>query len=201
MQDNKKIERLKRAIDEKNMKVIEINNSTNNLLSYKVLGNRGVSYNVKLELNKNISCACIDQKKTKSFCKHIYLIYVKILNILPTTDLSTFIDENTFNDLLTKHNAFINKRNNIVRPEVVLRNSDEDECSICFDVYSNNPNNPDTYCCKTCRNGFHMLCIHEMIKYSASKCPLCRTDINFNNNDDYEDDETVKQLAEQIKNL
>ena len=203
MQDSKKIERLKRAIDEKNMKVIDLS-SDNNLLSYKVLGNRGVHYKVKLELNKNISCACIDQKKNKSFCKHIYLIYVKILNILPTPDLSTHIDQDIFNDIVNRHNNFINKRNNLInQPNIILRNSEDEECSICFEIYSNKPDNPDTYCCKTCRNGFHMICINEMIKYSSSKCPMCRTNIKFNNiNDiDIENDETVKQLSEQIKRL
>ena len=102
MQDYKKIQRLKRAIDEKSMKVIDYNYMNDNLLIYKVLGNRGVFYDVKISKNDEISCACIDQKKTKSYCKHIYLIYVKVFNILPTVDLSTFITDEYFNNLVTR---------------------------------------------------------------------------------------------------
>jgi len=193
MQDYKKIQRLKRAIDEKSMKVINYNYIDDNVLIYKVLGNRGVYYEVEIPKNDDISCECIDQKKTKSFCKHIYLIYVKVFNILPSTDLSTFITEDYFDNLVISHNNFLNKKNTN-KKEIKLRNEDDDECSICFDNYSKQ----ETYGCKKCRNGFHMKCIKEMMTFSKL-CPMCRCDIDFSN-EEYEDEEVIK-LEKKIKKM
>ena len=185
--DSKKIDRLKRAVNEKSMKVIDTS-VTDTKLTYKVLGNRGVCYDVTFECDKYTKCKCIDQCKSKSYCKHIYLIYVKIFNIIPSGD-SLLVTQEIFNDLTECHSAFTNR----APVDVELRNEDDD-CSICFEPIQQT----GAYCCRLCKNGFHTECIHQMLKFS-NRCPLCRSDINFNH--DPEETDAIINLTRQIKNM
>jgi hypothetical protein len=188
MDSIKKIDRLKRAVNEKSMKVIDTS-VTESKLTYIVLGNRGVCYDVVFECGKDTKCKCIDQCKTKSFCKHIYLIYVKIFNNIPSGD-SLSVTPEIFETLTGYHSAFINR----VPLDIKVRN-ESDDCSICFDPVDTQLG---IYCCRVCKNGFHSECIHQMLKFS-NRCPLCRTDINFN--PDPEETDAIINLTRQIKNM
>jgi hypothetical protein len=201
MDSFKKTERLKRSINQKDMKVIDINNSIEKTtLEYKVLGNSGSFYNIKIPLNGEINCQCIDQRKTKSFCKHIFLIYVKIFKIIPDIDnLSLFINKETYDNLLIKHNEFINK--SLIKKEETSENinirNEDDDCSICFCEIDK----CDIYACHECKNGFHLSCINQMMKYN-NKCPLCREVIILKDkNSIVVDDKDIINLIKQIERM
>ena len=191
-------QRLKRSINEKDMKVIEMNyhdNDNEKMLKYVVLGNSGKFYNVKIPLNDNIHCECIDHRNTRSFCKHIYLIYVKILKIIPDLDnISLFVNDEIFNNLIIKHNEFINKKNNDNKDiKIDIRNK-QDDCSICFISLDECK---EIYACYECKNGFHMLCIDQMIKFH-NKCPLCRSIIKKDLENENKD---IINLIKKIENI
>ncbi len=121
------------------IKLIEINED-----NFKVYGSTGKIYTIT-KTEPDLQCNCIDYKKNKRYCKHIYFI---LLNVYKSTN----------------------------RLEEPLQPRNE-ECSICFEQLDK------PIVCKTCKHGFHNLCIHEMEKVSKkSNCPMCRTDF-FNIND------------------
>ena len=154
-----KVARLKRS---KFIRLISINDE-----SYTVYGSTGTIYTIKIEPSMN--CTCIDFKKNKNYCKHIYFIFLNIYKIIPQLDKDYSIEE-----LKEFHNKFLESKS--IKLEV--RNED-DPCSICFEIIE------DPFVCKICRNGFHQCCINDVIKFSKkSNCPLCRGNLNEENIDD-----------------
>jgi hypothetical protein len=59
-------------------------------------------------------------------------------------------------------------------------NQNEDCCSICLE--QNNITSIELDC--GCKNKFHLGCIDELKKHKITKCPLCKKNINRNNNHD-----------------
>jgi len=154
------VSRLKRSTKQ-NIKLGLISES-----EYTVYGSTGTRYLVKTEPSMN--CTCIDYKKNKRYCKHIYFIFLNVYKIVP--DLDKVYTEAELKEL---HTNFYECKMNIS-----ARNTD-DPCSICFECIS------DPLVCKKCQNGFHKSCINEMTKYSGkSNCPLCRSNLNENILDD-----------------
>ncbi len=209
---NDKLKRLRKAIDEKSMKVlnyVQNEQDRDNILKYSILGSTGSIYNVNFEKGNDektgqMSCSCPDHENHKSYCKHIYLVYLKIFNIMPDLNVSgNTITNNQFEllnrgqDLFLKKMLEKNNKNDETTTNNDCRMGPEDECPICFDLMGNQP----LFSCKTCKNGFHHSCIQMIFKYN-SKCPMCRSNIK-NNEDDSENekDEDVDALTNRIRSI
>ena len=195
------IVRLKRAVTQKNIKLV-FSNIYDTHLAYKVLGNTGSSYIVQIPYNGYITCECIDFKKHKSQsrCKHIHFIFIKIFKLLQTTN-SLFISPETFKELCVKHNIFITP-SCTTNAVIKARNANED-CCICFEpvVYPKQENvvEINNFICPSCNNGFHLECITEVRRYK-NNCPLCRGSLTVNLPSDIVD-ESTSNIVQQILDL
>jgi hypothetical protein len=83
------VSRLKRSTKQ-NIKLGLISES-----EYTVYGSTGTMYLVKTEPSMN--CTCIDYKKNKRYCKHIYFIFLNVYKIVP--DLDKVYTETELKDL------------------------------------------------------------------------------------------------------
>jgi len=150
------IVRLKRSA-KSNIKLISMDEGPEGPL-YKVFGTTGTIYTINPSPVMN--CTCIDFKKNKRYCKHIYFIFLNVYKTIPSLDKCYHIDE-----LKKLHTNFFNKSVDVRDPL--------EPCSICFE------SNDSPTVCKVCRNGFHQSCINEMTKFTRkTNCPLCRSDLN-----------------------
>ena len=218
MQNQQQIARLKRAVTQKNIKLIS-STLTDTYLLYKVLGNTGSFYDVKVPCEGTLSCKCIDFLKNKARCKHLHFIYVKVFKLLPEVVAAenNFISGEVFASLCEKHKAFVvpkrtdeGEGKGSKDKEVTARNATED-CCICFEKMPESNTEPNTmestnnnsFICSTCQNGFHRDCIMQVMRYNTC-CPLCRSTLTLppdNDNDNLEDDKTVASLILQIQRL
>jgi len=164
--------RLKRSVNAKqNIKLMSIDEGRSGPL-YKVLGSTGTIYTISFSPSMN--CTCIDFKKNKRYCKHIYFIFLNVYKMIPSLDKSYSIDD-------LKENIFLETGKAIVRDPL-------EPCSICFEC-----NDINCIVCKTCKNGFHQSCINEMAKFTRkTNCPLCRSNLNEN---------ILEELVKQIESL
>ncbi len=200
---NDKIKRLKKAVDDKSMKVINFIQNNEDELVYNILGSTGSFYDVKFTkpINNNkgyMTCTCPDHARHHSFCKHIYLVCIKVFKIIPDFEItSNELTEMQFILLKNNHAKFMESQSKIKKEEDTLngyRFNREDECSICFDIFGEN----SIYGCKTCKNCFHQSCIDALVRFSArSRCPMCRGSIQQNNSNN---EEEVQNLVDIMRN-
>ena len=223
---NDKMKRLKKAIDEKSMKVLNYIQNEEHKLHYKILGSTGTVYDVffmepmgqnnsnttttttneeVIEQEGKMSCSCPDHDRHKSFCKHIYLVYIKIFHLIPDIEaVGNRINKMQYQMMKNGHERFMTLRQQKTEenkkrtnPLEGYRYNPEDECSICFDVFGELP----LFGCKTCKNCFHDSCMTAIFRYN-SKCPMCRSNISKNDmkENEEEEDKEVSDLAKKIKN-
>ena len=151
------IVRLKRSA-KNNIKLISMDEGPEGPL-YKVFGTTGTIYTINCSPNMN--CTCIDYKKNKRYCKHIYFIFLNVYKTIPSLDKCYHVDE-----LKELHTNFFNQTSVDVRDPL-------EPCSICFECIDT----PTV--CKVCKNGFHQSCINEMTKFTGkTNCPLCRSNLS-----------------------
>ncbi len=202
---NDKIKRLKKAVDDKSMKVMNFIQNNDEELSYNILGSQGNFYDVKFTKPSEgqpkgyMTCTCPDHAKHHSFCKHIYLVYIKVFKLMPDMEItSNELTEMQYILLKNNHDRFMESQKKVNREEDRLsgyRFNKDDECSICFDIFGEN----NIYGCHSCKNCFHQSCINALLNFSSrSKCPMCRGPIQQNNSNQDEDQE-VQNLADQIR--
>ncbi len=197
-----KMKRLKKAIDEKSMKVLDFTQmDIENQLMYKILGSTGTFYDVIFSKEK-MSCTCPDHDRHKSYCKHIYLVYIKIFHLIPDleatgnaiTEMQYILMKNAHEKFMEGYKKKMEENEKHKDKMKGYRFHKEDECSICFDIFGDLP----VFGCKTCKNCFHDHCMTTILKYNP-KCPMCRSSIS--KSDKEEDvDEEVDELAKRIKN-
>ncbi len=222
---NDKMKRLKKAIDEKSMKVLNYIQNEEHKLHYKILGSTGTVYDVffmeplqnqnlnqtnvtttnnEEEQEGKMTCSCPDHDRHKSFCKHIYLVYIKIFHLIPDIEaVGNKINKMQYQMMKNGHERFMMLRQqkseenkSRTNPLEGYRYNPSDECSICFDEFGELP----LFGCKTCKNCFHDSCMTAIFKYN-SKCPMCRSNISKNDKvEEEEDDKEVSELARRIKN-
>jgi hypothetical protein len=147
---NKKVDRLNRSWS---IKLVDIQDYT-----YTVYGSTGKLYTITTE--DGFRCNCIDCKRNKSYCKHIYFIFLNVFGFTP--DLNRTY---TPGELRAFHDSFLKSRINLK-----ARNEHED-CPICFER-----NSSECFVCQICENGFHTSCVQTMFKFST-KCPMCRSQL------------------------
>lgn len=154
----------------------------------------------KVILNSTITCSCIDYKKRKQPCKHVYFVLFRILQA-NMEDVNRFIlSSNEFNieylDKLYKDFLVKNQRNNpsILKPNLrkkykqLIQDRKEqkqdinalvrkyrrplgEDCSICYETIVKENN---IMTCQFCWNNFHTVCINHWKRTGYDTCPLCR---------------------------
>ncbi len=207
LQKGDKMKRLKKAIDEKSMKVLNFQQTEENELKYQILGSTGSFYDVIFNEN-NFSCSCPDHARSQSYCKHIYLVYIKIFHLIPDVEaVGNNLNTMQFRMMKGAHERFMELRKKKEEEQANTSSRDvlegyrfnkEDECSICFDIFGEQK----IFGCKHCKNCFHDVCMQAVFRVN-SKCPLCRGNIHkddMENKDDEEEDKEVNDLANRIKN-
>ncbi len=199
-----RMRRLKKAIDEKSMKVLNFEQTEENELKYEILGSTGTYYDVIFN-NNSFCCSCPDHERTQSYCKHIYLVYIKIFHLIPDVEATgNSLNEMQFRMMKGAHQRFMELRkkkeeenssasNNVLEG---YRFNKEDECSICFDVFGEEK----IFGCKHCKNCFHDVCMQAIFRIN-SKCPLCRGTVGKDDMENKEEEDSeVVDLAKKIKN-
>ena len=152
----------------------EVLNSDNNTGLFKI---KGTTNNIYTIIISNIpTCTCIDYKKRKQNCKHIYYILLKFFKAIPS---DTYLwesswDFNTINLLWANYNSQITEKKDA---EVVQKCIKENECCICLNDFTDDYK--VCYCKYSCGNNFHVKCFKSWEKISMTqnidlKCPLCR---------------------------
>lgn len=184
--------RLQRAINEKSMKILEFTHE-NDILEYRVLGNTGTVYKVTFEPHQ-FTCTCPDFLKRKSQCKHAYLVYIKIFEMLPDLQREqNHLTSDEFVQMCMKHQMFVSGSTSGSSSESTSTSENEsgsgsgsgsstseDECSICFDILGNIS---ECHECYQCHKYIHNICYTTICNYGISSCPLCRADYNATGSD------------------
>jgi hypothetical protein len=155
------VQRLRRAVEETRMKVL----SHTDDLTFTVCGSTFNDYTIKFK-DDTFSCTCMDHRRRRTFCKHIYLVYMKVLHIVPDVNQT---DNRVSTGLIREAYASFRTRQTIIGPDM----RESDECPICFDPLAESTN----YVCRVCRNGFHQLCMDELMSRGHRVCPMCRAEI------------------------
>lgn len=143
----------------------------NNKWELTVKGSSNKVYKILLSKEK-INCKCMDFTIRKKICKHLYFIFVKVLN-------STFaINDNDIESIKNKFNEISDKLYSILSNHVgtceKIEYDKSDSCCICFEDFGDE----DIIQCKmTCKNVFHMECINLWLSKNKN-CPLCRSTWN-----------------------
>lgn len=158
---------------------------------FNVMGTTGNIYKVCIE-DDYYSCDCPDYLNRKSYCKHLFFILGKVLNISPPDILSNnynlnsikeFIDNNNIlqnfinDDLVTKFNNIKLKSDNIVKQKM------NETCAICFDDLDKKDDL--VYCKYVCGNSVHSKCFKQWSLIKPNKCVYCRNNIDINKNGEY----------------
>lgn len=174
------VQRLRRAVEETHMKVL----SHTDDLTFVVCGTSD-DYTIKFKDDK-FSCTCMDHRRRRTFCKHIYLVYMKVLHIVPDVNQT---DNRVPTELVREAYASFKTRQSS-SPEM----REAAECPICFDALAESTN----YVCRVCRNGFHQSCIDEVVNRGHyDNCPMCRADI-IRTGDFMESDEVAQAVHQLI---
>ncbi len=156
------VQRLRRAVHETQMKVL----SHTDDLSFVVCGTSD-DYTIQFK-NDKFSCSCMDHRRRRTFCKHVYLVYIKVLQLVPDVNQT---DNRVPTELIREaYAAFRTRQTTQQQPEM----RESAECPICFDPLAASVN----YVCRTCRNGFHQECIDHVANRGHSNCPMCRAAIS-----------------------
>lgn len=156
------VQRLRRAVEETHMKVL----SHTDDLTFHVCGTTD-EYTIKFKDDK-FSCTCMDHRRRRTFCKHVYLVYMKVLHIVPDVNQT---DNRVPTELIREaYASFKTRQSSSSSPEM----REAAECPICFDALAESVN----YVCRVCRNGFHQSCIDEVVNRGGRHdCPMCRAEI------------------------
>ncbi len=168
--------RLANALQDDYMRVLEYN-INDEQMNFVVLGSSVRSNNYNITIGKKQSCDCFDFKRNKGecFCKHMYLVYMKIFSYECDEFMNIKIDSEKLSELLGIFNKNIGIDRFSMKTDLEgMRSSPDDMCVICLDLLGSNK----LHMCKNCLNGFHRDCISLVIK-STKKCPLCRFGIHF----------------------
>lgn len=156
------VQRLRRAVEETHMRVL----SHTDDLTFVVCGTTD-DYTIQFRDDK-FSCTCMDHRRRRTFCKHVYLVYMKVLHMVPDVNqtnnrVSTELIREAYSSFRTRQSS---------TSSLDMRESAE--CPICFDPLTTSVN----YVCRTCRNGFHQECIDHVKNRGHSNCPMCRAEIS-----------------------
>jgi len=164
---------------------------------FKVRGSSLNIYNQTLDPYK-FKCSCPDHETRETFCKHLLFIVGKVAeqttmarNLcvyqeLWDKDHFTIVSEDLVKRL--KSRSQVNKKEIKNNENENLSNMEHGDCPICFEDMKCDE---ELYKCKyTCKNFFHYECIRKWSSCTKrdTTCPLCRTSIELNNNEnDYID--------------
>jgi hypothetical protein len=173
------VQRLRRAVQETHMKVL----SHTDDLTFVVCGSTLNDYTIKFKDDK-FSCDCMDHRRRRTFCKHVYLVYMKVLHIVPDVNQT---DNRVPTELIREAYASFKTRQTS-SPEM----REAVECPICFDALAESVN----YVCRVCQNGFHQSCIDEVVTRGRHDCPMCRAEIRTG--DFIESDEVARAVEKMI---
>ncbi len=191
--------RIKRSLKDK-LFLVDIEN-TQNLYEkhFSVMGSTGNIYKIKINL-ENSNCNCPDFLFRQDYCKHIYFVFLKVLNA-NKKDLEYNLDDsfllNLFDNLnyITHHlyasdelrEVYINelKKDSVNEDNnlgIKVQKKD-DSCPICMDELENNE--AIDYCKYGCGKSLHSECFKmwsSKNKGNKPRCVFCRTDWEFNIN-------------------
>jgi len=157
--------RLKRAVNEKSMKVLSCT-CTDDHLDFLVCGSTENEYTISFKEN-HFTCSCPDFVKRRTFCKHVYLVYLIVIQIVPDIDEASGGGNTVDTSVILSAYA-----TNYASRSVEMRESNE--CPICFDEFAEGQT---PFVCSLCRNGFHDSCVTEMRNRGHTNCPFCRSEL------------------------
>jgi hypothetical protein len=181
-------ERLDRALSQR-LYLLDAKKIAHNDWNFTVEGSTGTSYNLKFN-ETGMTCACIDFKKRKQCCKHIYFMFVRVLKcsdpIVICGDpkrnpfelkegLSDEFELKLFKRLEKTPPGSLEKAPSEVLEKALEKTLEkiipEDPCSRCFEDYSDGSAHIK---CLTCKQYFHDACMKVWLK-NKNSCPLCRS--------------------------
>ena len=155
---------------------------------FNVMGTTGNIYKVCIS-DTHYSCDCPDYLNRKSYCKHLFFILGKVLNISPTDIFSNNYNLNSITDYINTNNILQNfikddlvtKFNNIkLNSDICVKQKINEICAICFDDLDKTDDL--VYCKYVCGNSVHSKCFKQwsLIKKNQCVCVYCRNQIDNN---------------------
>lgn len=160
---------------------------------------KGSNKNVyKVYLASIPTCSCIDYKKRKQPCKHVYFVLFRILkakmndverSLLFSGDINEKYIDKLYEEFLKtdqRHNGSILDQNRCKLYQKLIQDTKDEEifikdhrrplegdCSICYEDLSSASHQTVTTC-QFCWNNFHTTCIKQWKDTGHDTCPLCR---------------------------
>ena len=158
---------------------------------FNVVGTSGEIYTVKI--NQNPSCSCPDNECNGNICKHIYFIFLRVMNSWGNIKskykqeklLTIFKNIPHFiSDDIAYNNAAKNNFANHFKEKTIITQKLGDICPICL-IDIDTKSNLIDYCKYGCGKSVHKVCFNMWNKSSKSNtCVFCRS--NWEDLDEYD---------------
>lgn len=151
------------------------------IINFNVMGSTGNIYKIIIS-NKEETCTCPDYIGRKNYCKHIFFILGRVLDIsqidicnkmYDIQSIKKYINENDVlqnfiqDDLACKLNRLQLQENKIVEQKPI-----EDNCPICFEEMNKSDN--IVYCKYVCGKSLHNECFDKWKLVKPNQCVYCR---------------------------
>lgn len=156
-------------------------NLTDENINFNIMGSTGNIYNIKIITNKE-TCTCPDYLGRQTYCKHIFFILGRVLNISKSDIYNRMYDIQSINKYINETNIlqqFIQddlacklNRLQLNSTKEVEQKPIEDNCPICFEKM--NETEKLVYCKYVCGNSLHKECFDKWNKVKSNQCVYCR---------------------------
>lgn len=156
-------------------------NLSDNNIEFNVMGSTGNIYNINIITNKE-TCTCPDYVGRQTYCKHIFFILGRVLNISKSDICNRMYDIRSINNYINDHNIlqqFIQddlacklNRLQLEPKKEVEQKTIEDNCPICFEEMNKSDN--IVYCKYVCGKSLHKECFEKWNTVKSNQCVYCR---------------------------
>lgn len=159
------------------------------VVTFEVLGTRGITYTVEIGDNCTCSCPDFEQRGAIHKCKHILFVLCKLLGLSPefarrtsfcTSDVEQWLQTAPVARLSateTKTDGVTDIETKLAPPPLLMaqqRPLEEDPCPICYDDFQKGEF--ILYCSEQCGHNVHGTCYKRWFdsrKKSGEKEPIC----------------------------
>lgn len=164
--------------------------------TFHIMGTNGNAYKCIVDLAP--SCNCQDFKKRQGSgsegpCKHLIFIFLRVFKMSKEdprwwqkrwlrSELQRLLEEQPKGPIdsgLLADEEVRRRFRETQSQEDELEGDLSGECPICYEEFCAESGSPEdaTTRCKTCKGGFHEVCIGKWRDHGKSSCPLCRASL------------------------
>lgn len=197
------LERMDRANTRENRLCLVDRADKDGIATFHVMGTNGNAYTCIVDLAP--TCNCKDFMKRirttgEGPCKHLIFVFLRVLKMdkkdarwwqkrwLPSEleQLLAEEDKRPIDSAVMAEDAVVRRFRETQSQEDAPGRELSVDCPICFEEFCLESSNPQDAImrCKSCKGGFHELCIGKWKSHGNASCPLCRASLPERSVDD-----------------